>query len=699
MIDKNLLKKEKITIGNVQDGSYSYLLERIYESTTKDIIFLVEDPNRAYKLYKEIKFLNKNTLWFPEWDNAPYDLVSPSKAILEHRIKTLSKLNTNNHKIIVTTIGSFIQKTIPKDILAEHTISIKQGSIISRQKIIDFLIANNYSRLSEANEPGEFAVRGSIIDIFANGEDKGFRIDFFDNRVEFIKTFDPTTQTSIDNIDKTTILPASEFIFSQEYLNKLKESLLNIAGSRINDLDIIQNLAEGIKSNTIEQYIPLIYDCKNIDSYTKDPLFILDKFLDSSEKGIFDKIQNLYEERSRHTKLEKAILKPNKLWITHKEYQSKLKDSQTITLELSESTKQDTSLKITHIDNFKILAQDNHIDIIKTLSEYILRNYKLKKNVIISSSSIGSQDRIHRALKHGQINCVLTDSIPKKFTPQVHLITTPIEDSFSCPEYAFITEKNIFGETIQKITRKSKSNPTSFSDLSTFSLGELVVHNEYGVAKFCGLETIELSNTKHDCIKLEYSQQDKLFIPVENINLITRYGSADSTTQLDSLGTSSWQIKKGKAKEKIKKSAEYLMQIAAQRRLKQSDILEISSGLYEEFCRTFPYVETEDQLNAIEAIKTDLISGKPMDRLICGDTGFGKTEVALRAAFTAIKAGKQVSLVCPTTLLTKQHFRSFESRMSKFGIKTAQLSRLVSNKEAKTITENINNGNIDMVIG
>lgn len=699
MINKTLLEKIEIKIGNILDGVYPYALEEISKSTPKDIIFITSDSARARKIHKEIKFLNSNALLFPSWDSTPYDLVSPSKSILEERIKTLSKINKGNKNIIVTSLDAFLQKTIPQDILSKHTITIKKNAIINRQSLIDFLVANNYSRLSEANEPGEFAVRGSIIDIFANGEEEGFRIDFFENKVEFIKIFNPATQTSTGSANEIKILPSSEFIFSKQYLNVLKESLLTVAGSKINELDIIRNLEEGIKSNTIEQYLPLIYDCQTLDSYMNQPMLILDKFLEHEGKNIFEKIHNLYEERVRHTKLDKTILPPHHLWITYEEYNAKLRNNQLIRLELSESKNQDTILQVSNIDNFKILSKYQHSDTVNLLVEYIHIQYKIKKNIVISASSEGSRDRIHKILQDTNVNCVLADAMPKKFNPHVHLIISPIESSYSCPEYAFITEKNIFGETIQKISRKNKSKSNAFSDLSSFSLGDLVVHNEYGVAKFHGLETIELSHTKHDCIKLEYSMQNKLFIPVENINLITRYGSAESSTQLDSLGGTSWQIKKGRAKEKIKKSAEYLMQIAAQRQLKQADILEIPPGLYEEFCSTFPYIETEDQINAIAAIISDLMNGKPMDRLICGDTGFGKTEVALRAAFIAIKAGKQVSLICPTTLLTKQHFRSFKSRMEKFGIKIAQLSRLVSQKESKNIIEEINNGTLDLVIG
>lgn len=699
MINNKLLQKTDIKIGNVLDGTYMYALTKIHQSTTKNIIFITSNTERARKLHKEISYFNSNTLLFPSWDSTPYDLVSPSKAILEERIKTLSELRLDKKHIVVTSIDAFLQKTIHPDILSKHTITIKKNDVINRQNLINFLIDNNYSRLSEANEPGEFSVRGSIIDIFANGEDRGFRLDFFDNKVEFIKKFDPTTQITTEKVNEIKILPSSEFIFSKQYLNKLKESMLNIVGSKINDLDIIQNINEGIKSNTIEQYLPLIYDCETLDSYINQPLFIIDKFIDEEHKNIFEKIHNLYKERVRHTKLERSILPPNHLWITEEEYSAKLQNNHVIRLELSKSIKQDISLDVTDIENFKTISKNQHSDTIQLLTNYMAAQYNSKKNVIISSSTTGSRDRIHRILQDVNTNCVLAEELPKKFSPHVHLIISPIENSYSCPEYSFITEKNIFGETIQKITRKTKSNTNSLNELYSFSLGDLVVHNEYGIAKFCGLETIELSHTKHDCIKLEYAAQNKLFIPVENINLITRYGSAESSTQLDSLGGTSWQIKKGKAKDKIKKSAEYLMKIAAQRNLKQADILEIPPGLYEEFCSTFPYVETEDQINAIEAIISDLVNGKPMDRLICGDTGFGKTEVALRAAFIAIKAGKQVSLICPTTLLAKQHFKSFKSRMEKFGIKVAQISRLVSHKESKNIIEDINDGKLDLVIG
>ena len=699
MFSKIFLKNPQITIGNAVEGAYSYLIENICKNDDRDIIFITSDNNRARKLYNEIQFVKSSTALFPEWDTTPYDLISPSKNILEERISTLSKLRQESKNIVITTIGGLLQKTISTKILDKHTLTIKRHDSIDREKLIIFLIENNYTRVSTATEPGEFSVRGGILDIFANGESEGYRLDFFDKQVENLKLFDPGTQTSIKSIEQIRIMPASELILAESYITKFKESLLNLAGTKTQELDLLENLSQGIKPNAIEQFLPLFYETANILEYLDNPIIIFDKFLEKEIDNKMDRIQNLYEERKKHSHLPESILPPNYLWITAEKSKEAIKKHDVIHLELSEKDAQTLKLPISSAPNFKIQAQQKKNDKISLFAQYTKSQYAYKKNVILSALSRGSQDRLSRILKDYGVDHKITETIPHSFAAAVHIIISPIEEGFICPEYAFITESNIFGESIQKLTKKHSATSKNTNSLSSFALGELVVHHEYGIGRFRGLESIELSQSKHDCIKLEYAGEDKLFIPVENINLITKYGSEDSLAQLDSLGSSTWQTKRARAKEKIKKSATYLMQIAAQRQSKKADVLEITPGLYEEFCTTFPYLETEDQENAITAVKEDLSNSRAMDRLVCGDTGFGKTEVAIRAAFIAIKAGKQVALICPTTLLAKQHFKSFKSRLEKFGINVIQMSRLVSARQAKENIETINNGKADLVIG
>lgn len=651
------------------------------------------------QLYEEISFLNKYALLLPGWDTAPYDLISPSKETLKSRIKTLSELSLSKTKhVVVTSLNSLLQKTIAADILTTHIKTIKTNDILNRESLIEFLVDNNYTRASTTNEPGEFSVRGSIIDIFINGEESGHRLDFFGAQVERIKKFDPESQTTTDTVEQITIIPSSELILSKKYVEEFKASMLNIAGSKISELDLIQNLSDGIKPNAIEQWLPLFYNSSSILEYLDRPIIIFDKFLEIGDRELFTKINNSYESRVKNSSIPQSILSPDHLWLSQKEFSSLIKEHHIINLELSTRDKQDYSLPITYIENFKITSQKTQTDKLDLLREYIKQQYQNKKNVIISTTSHGSLDRLGKIFNDHDIPHINTTTLPTTFHAHAHLLISPIEHSYSCPEYVFITETSIFGQSMQSI-RKKTNRAKHLNELSSFSIGELVVHNEYGIGRFCGLETVSLSSTKHDCIKIEYASNNKLFIPVENINLITKYGGDGNNVELDSLGGGSWQIKKAKAKQKIKESAQYLMQIAAQRQLKTGEILEIDLGLYEEFCTSFPYVETEDQENAINDVITDLRSGRAMDRLICGDTGFGKTEVALRAAFIAIKAGKQVALICPTTLLAKQHFKLFKSRLEKFGIRTAQLSRLISAKESRETIQNLNEGRIDLVIG
>lgn len=692
---KKLFDREKhINIGSIIDGSYGYFIEKLSAAQSRNIIFVTSDNTRTSRIASEIQFFKPSTLLFPGWDSTFYDLVSPSKNILETRINTLSAISNSTNNIVVTSLASLVQKTISKETLNKHTKKLSNGDKVDREKLIDFLISNNYSRVSTTSEQGEFSVRGGIIDIFVNGGKHGYRIDFFGDQIEKIKSFDPGTQTSVAELDSITIIPASELVLNEEYIGMFKDNLLNKAGPKIQDLNIIENLEQGMKPNAIEQYLPLFYKLSSVLEYMNNPIIIFDKFLEKDAENIFKKIHSAYEERKEYSDLPESILPPDMLWMTKEEYQDSLKTHNVICLDLSSER-----VDISPPPNFKILSQQNQRGAIELLKEFLGNEYKNNKNVILSAFTKGSQMRLAKIMKDYDIAHKVCESIPSDFQPLLHIIVSPVDEGYICPEYAFITEKNIFGNAISKLTKKRSNQLKNNTSPASFAMDELVVHNEYGIGRFKGLETIELSDTKHECIKLEYAGEDKLFIPVENINLITKYGSEDSTAQLDSLGTNTWTIKRAKAKEKVKKSAAYLMQIAAQRHQKTADKLEIMPGLYEEFCTTFPYVETEDQDNAINAVREDLASTKAMDRLVCGDTGFGKTEVAIRAAFIAIKAGKQVALICPTTLLAKQHFKLFKSRLEKFKINVVQLSRLVSSKDTRENIESINKGTADLVIG
>jgi transcription-repair coupling factor (superfamily II helicase) len=699
LLEKIFTNSKSIKIGNIVDGSYGYFSDKLSAAQDSDIVIITSDNNRATKIATEIQFFKPNALLFPGWDSTPYDLVSPSKSILENRIHTLSEISESTQNIIVTSVEAIIQKTISKDILDKHTKILSKGDSIDREEFLNFLVSNNYSRASTTNEPGEFSVRGGIVDIFTNGEKHGYRIDFFGDQIEKIKTFDSGTQTSLHETNSITITPSSELILNDEYTSKFKDNLLNIAGPKIQDLNIFENLEQGMKVNAIEQYLPLFYKTSTILDYLNKPILVFDKFTDKDSEHIFKKIDNAYQERKNYSDLPGSILPPEHLWITTDGYKKIISEKNIISLSLSEEPGSLESLPLSTPPNFKILSQKNQGDKIKLFKEYLSSEYKNNKNIILSAFTKGSQARLGKIMKDYDIAHKICENIPEPFKPLLHIIVSPIDEGYLCPEYSFITEKNIFGNAISKLTKKRSNQVKNRAAPASFAMDELVVHNEYGVGRFKGLETIELSYTKHECIKLEYSGEDKLFIPIENINLITKYGSEDSTAQLDSLGTSTWIIKRAKAKEKVKKSAAYLMQIAAQRHQKTADKLEIMPGLYEEFCSTFPYVETEDQDNAINAVKEDLESSKAMDRLVCGDTGFGKTEVAIRAAFIAIKAGKQVALICPTTLLAKQHFKLFKLRLEKFKINVVQLSRLVSAKDTKENIESINEGRADLVIG
>jgi transcription-repair coupling factor (superfamily II helicase) len=711
-ITKTLLSQKQLDISGIIDGSQAYALNQIASATKRDVIFVTINNITAQAITEDFRFLSTTEVsCLLEWDTLAYDLVSPSKNILDKRIETLSQLiaHKKQQNVLVTTANAIVQKIIAPQELENRIFKIKVGEKLNKKEFISLLINNGYRQESSANEIGEFAVRDSIIDVLASGKKHGYRINFFNNKTEYIKTFNPSSQLTQEQRDEITIFPASELVISSQTIQSFECYLINNYGSNAIEAPLLINLKAGIKPCGIEHWAPVFYkNTDSISSYLDNPIIILDNFIKDDITEINKKIRTHYKERLQEIKASHKVnipLKPEQLCFTKEEFNTTLSQHNVIYCNASESPSS-INFSITALENFEQQAKLNNSTIFSELKIFTLSKYQNKKNTVVSCFSEGSRDRIHKILTEHKINSVKTETWPlKTFKPQVHLIISPFTQGFCCEEYILITEQELFGQKLVNIKpEKNTILKSLLSEAQNLSKGELVVHRGYGIGRFDGLETIELSETKHDCLKITYADDDRLFVPVENIELITKYGNAHQTVKLDKLGNSSWQVRKIKIKKLIKESAEYLLQIAAKRSIQKAEIIEPIPGLYDEFCASFPYAETEDQERTILEVKSDLEQQIPMDRLVCGDVGFGKTEVALRAAFITIKSSnqtikRQVAIICPTTILARQHFNVFSSRFKKFGINVAHLSRLVSPKEGKKIIENINNGKVDIIIG
>ncbi len=685
----------------VPQGAEFYSIAKIFTKKSKNILYISKDNKEAKLIYDNLKsILPEETLFLPSWDVKPYDLLSPSQDILHKRISTFTELAHNRTpKIVITSLEILAQKIIPKEELEKNSIYIKEKDKISRDDLIRRLVEIGYERTSTASSPGEFAVRGSIVDIYANGFKYGHRIDFFDNIVEFIKSFDPDSQISKDRKTSFLISPPSEIILSEDKIKKFKDYSISKIGTKALNLPIIEKIDSSSRVIGIEQWYNVFYEkLETIFSYLPNAELLIDNLAIQKLNFHLNDINEQYEARKASADKAYATILPNieELYLTPKEIEKNLStmNSSIFNAGIDNIEVIESNLKpLGNIDKISRARKQTPIQYIALLSQ--------KKPIIVSSMTEGNCQRILKLFKDHNINLALQPVDLLKNPKNSFSCIAPFKSGFETESFFLITDGDIFGERIRstKIKRNKKLQQVLY-EAHNFSEGELVVHEDHGIGKFMGIETIEVQNIRHDCLKILYYGDDKLFIPVEDINLISKYGIEDGV-RLDKLGSSSWQARKAKIKDKLKLSAEYLVKIAAERAIKSAPILEPKAGLFEEFCCTFPYAETDDQLNAINDVIEDLKKETPMDRLICGDVGFGKTEVALRAAFIAATSspGNQVAIFCPTTLLCRQHFKIFSERLKKFGIRVKQLSRLVKQSEInKTIAE-INDGKVDVVIG
>ncbi len=695
------------------NGSEFYVIASIATHSKDNIIFIARDEQRANVIYQACKAFipDKQVLYFPGWDSSPYELTSPSAHVLAKRIFVLTNIIQNQHtqKIIITSVDAATQKIPVRIDIASAIQTLNVNEIFDRNKLINHLIQHNYIRTATANDIGEFSVRGSIIDIVVNDTQYGYRIDFLDNNIESIKIFKTESQLSVSKAVQAVIMPPSELILSKNTTANFKHRMIARYGITALQSDSIQNIERGkLHFIGVEQWLPLFYkQLTDIFSFIAVPTTIFhDHMANSSFNERFTQIKQCYKERLDEVKYDQKQytdpLSINDLYLNQKTFNAIAVNHRQI-FYTNTSSSNCIRVEIKQTKNIQHQAQMQNIAVLNVLKQLIKNSSK--KSFVIACISLGSRDRIERILRDHNIatnkqNNWNYNSCTNFLIPL--LVTIPLETGFSTNDFTLITEQEIFGYKVQNVnTKRHKSFQRLIQEVNNFAAGEIVVHLDHGIGRFDKLEVVNLSTTKHDCLKIVYDGGDILYVPVENIEVISKYGIAREV-KLDKLGSASWQARKAKFKNRIKLSAKYLLNIAAEKLAKKGDIIIPSTGIYDEFCATFPYQETDDQLSAIEMLQKDFAAGKSMDRLICGDVGFGKTEVAIRAAFMVLKATdhikRQVALICPTTLLCKQHFRNFTERFKNFDINIKQLSRFVSTADTTKIIEEINQGKVDIVV-
>lgn len=731
---------------SLPEGSDAVKLAEIIQRSNSPHLHVCIDDAKMDIFCKQISFFSPEVeiIKIPAWDCLPYDRVSPSIFSLNKRAKaicSIANLTDYKNKLIVTTLNSFLQKIPPANLLDELTFSTSVGQKINTEQLTKFLIKSGYFRSVNANEAGEFAVRGSIIDIFPSGEEQGIRLDFFGDEIESIKLFDPLTQLSGKKIESIDLYPASEVILNEDTIKNFRNSYRSMFGSVINGDPLYEAISEGRNYAGMEHWLPLFYDkMDHIIDHLPSPIISYEIMVSQAISERLDTVFDYYQ--SRKSIMDSAIenksddfiykpIAPDLLFLNEKDIADIFEANKTIKIShyASPPAENTTNFDYTKIENFSVLAKTTGKTSTALLKEHITQ--KRKNSVgkgsfktLICCSTEGSLTRIRDLLKEYNFHNIIIDKfedIKLVKGKTIGLTILDINKGFESDSLLLVSEQDLLGEKIGKKKRSRKRSEDYITNTSALSEGELVVHKEHGLGRFESLETITINDKSHDCLKILYAGGDRIFVPVENIDELSHYGSDSEDIQLDRLGATAWQARKAKIKERIKEIADDLIRVAAERELKKAPYLAPMEGAYDEFCNSFPYVETDDQLKCIEDITRDLASGKPMDRLICGDVGFGKTEVALRAAFIAAsnnlsntpcdatlrngerlpsaEGSMQVAVIAPTTLLCRQHAKTFKKRFEGFPFIVKDLSRLTKPKDAKETKEGLKQGTVDIVIG
>jgi len=704
---------DRPTLWGVPEAYTAFLLRRRLSEHDGPLIHVARDDAAVAALADMLAYVEPgvSVLRFPAWDCLPYDRVSPNPALTAERAATLTRLLEPagaTRRIVLTTVHALVQRVPPRDAFRNQAISVKKGEALDQAMLIDLLVASGYTRTDTVMEAGEFATRGGIFDLFPAGESEPIRLDLFGDEVDNIRRFDVSSQRSTDTLDAFNLRPVSEYALSPEAISRFRSAWRDLFGPSSASDVLYENVSEGRRFPGLEHYIPLFHEhMDTLVDYLPDASISMDHQVPDILSARLEMIADHFEARKAPAREGEAIyraLPSHLLYLNRSGWDAML--ARVPSIALNPFAKPDT---VQGMDaggrpgpifvRGKDGTREGAFDALRTQLEAW---EKAGRRCYVTAWTKGSRERIASLLKEHKFTTESHDSWASAagISPgTVGLIVLGLERGFVADRMAFISEQDLLGERIARPPRRKRRAEQFITEASEIAEGDLVVHADYGIGRYEGLETVSDGVAPHDCLRLLYDGAQKLFLPVENIELLSRFGSEQGGVALDKLGGQAWQARKAKMKERIRDMAGELIRTAAGRAMKEAPSLIPAEGMWDEFCARFPFVETEDQSRAIADVLEDLTSGRPMDRLVCGDVGFGKTEVALRAAFVAALSGVQVAVVVPTTLLARQHFRSFSTRFEGFPVRIAQLSRLVTAKEAAETRRALEEGQVDIVVG
>ena len=677
-------------------------------STDRPLVIVTPDTQSAERLQANLDFFATDTeqahLSFPDWETLPYDAFSPHQDIISQRVACLYRLPTLTQGVLILPVATLLQRVAPRDYVTQSGLLLDVGQKLDLEVLRSQLDQAGYRYVSQVMERGEFTVRGSLLDLYPMGADLPYRIDLFDDEVESIRTFDPESQRSVAKVESIRLLPAREFPLNESAITQFRQTYrARFEGDPQRSL-IYRDVSQGIAPSGIEYYLPLFFKTTAtlFDYLPPNAVIVTLPDTQAAAESFWEQLAERYEQR-RHD-LERPLLRPDELYLTTEQWQSLRAPFAQLQLERFElehpQTLQRNFVTAAVPDvSFKPRSPQPAAQLKQFIADFPGR-------ILITGESAGRRESLRDLLRDQDLHPKVCENWSEFVAGEIALGIgiAPLEQGLLMREQglAIITETQLLGQrTHQRARRKVVRDPeTLIRDLTDLAPGAPVVHEDHGVGRYLGLQILRITDLETEFLALEYAGGDKLYVPVASLHLISRYtGSAPEQAPLHKLGSDQWQKARRKAAERVRDAAAELLEIQARRLARQGHAFEIHTEEYRQFASTFPFEETHDQQTAIDAVLDDLASSRPMDRVVCGDVGFGKTEVAMRAAFVAAQGGRQVAVLVPTTLLAQQHFQNFRDRMADWPLRIEVLSRFRSPKQQQAIMDDLAAGKVDIVIG
>ena len=707
----------------VPDGLVPLLLGNLVhhaggEATPPLLVHIARDDRRLEAIAEGLAFFapKVRVIQFPAWDTVPYDRIGPNNEIVAKRIAALARLATarKDSTVVITTVNAILQRVPPREFIRRSLKTIAPGQRLDMGQLIQRLNLAGYTRTGTVMEAGEYAVRGGILDLFVPGRTAPVRLDFFGDTLEQMKAFDPETQRTGRIVQRLTLMPISEVALGAAGEKLFRQRYVEMFGPASGTDLLYEAISAGQRYPGMEHWLPLFHEnIETLFDYTGDAPVSFDHLADEAVGERLDLIRDHYEARVEGLEAQAFGAPPYKpvqhetMFFTASEWSTSLarRHARYLTPFEQESDArgpvQSNGGRVGRTFAAERAAEGTNV--FTAAIAHIQNLQAQRKRGIVAAFTPGARERLGTLFaEHGLAEIRKVDSFDEaEALPlgTVAFAVLAVEQGYETPNLAVVSEQDILGDRLVRPRRKARRAADLITEATSLSVGDFVVHADHGIGRFEGLTTITALGAPHDCLEIAYAGGDKLYLPVENIELLTRYGSGDGVAQLDRLGGAAWQGRKARLKQRIREIASELIKVAALRQLREAPVLTPPLTDFEEFVARFPYDETDDQGASIQAVLDDLAAGKPMDRLVCGDVGFGKTEVALRAAFVAAYAGLQVALVVPTTLLARQHFATFAQRFKGLPVRIAQASRLVGPKELQATKAGLKDGTIDIVVG